>query len=235
MRCDRRYLSMSTAAGAAFLALLFSAPAPALPDDREQPIRIAADKAVRNEKRGITLYNGNVEMRQGSMELDADSLVVYHKGEYANKIVAHGAPARMRQRPEPDEGLVHAHARVITYFRDEELVNLRTDARVEREDGTLVTGDSIDYFIAKQLITAESDQTDEGNKVFVVIPPSVHREDNAGTNGEPSVDSAPNPADEGTPPAGPAALEATGSAPEADTPPGETGNEDSARGRTEGD
>lgn len=239
MRSDRMYLSMSTAAGAALLVLLFIAPVHALPEDREQPIRITADKAVRNEKRGVTIYNGNVEMRQGSMELDADSLVVFHKGEDANKIVARGAPARMRQQPEPDEGVVHAHARVITYFRDEEVVNLRTDASVERDDGTLVTGESIDYFITKQLITAESDQTDDDNKVFVVIPPSVHRDAtsgpaDSGTNGEPSVDKAPDPSNEAAPRPGPVTLEATGSAPELDTPPGETDIEDSARGRTEG-
>ncbi|MDZ7784418.1 MAG: lipopolysaccharide transport periplasmic protein LptA [Halioglobus sp.] len=240
MRSDRMYRSMSTAAGAALLALLFSAPGHALPEDREQPIRITADKAVRNEKRGITIYNGNVEMRQGSMELDADSLVVFHKGEDANKIVARGTPARMRQQPQPDEGLVHAHARVITYFRDEEIVNLRTDASVERDDGTLVTGDSIDYFIAKQLITADSDQTDDGNKVFVVIPPSVHREATSGPSGSgtsdaSSVDDAPDPTNEAAPRPEPVTLEATGPAPELDTPPGETDNKDSARGRTEGD
>jgi len=182
-----------------------------------------------------------VEMRQGSMELDADSLVVFHQGEDANKIVARGAPARMRQQPQPDEGLVHAHARVITYFRDKEVVNLRTEASVERDDGTLVTGDSIDYFIAKQLITADSDQTDDGNKVFVVIPPSVHREATSapagsGTSGASSVDDTPDTTNEAAPPRPePVTLEATGTAPELDTPPGETDNKDSARGRTEGD
>jgi len=241
MRSGRRYLSIGTAAGAALLAiLLFNAPVHALPEDREQPIRITADKAVRNEKRGVTIYNGNVEMRQGSMELDADRLIVFHKGEDANKIVAHGDPARMRQQPEPDEGLVHAHARVITYFRDKDVVNLRTDASVERDDGTLVTGDSIDYFIAKQLIAAESDQSDEDNKVFVVIPPNVHQEAesgpvDSGTRDEPTLDRAPNPANEAAARSEPVTLEATGPAPELNTPPGETGNEDSARGRTEGD
>ena len=37
----------------------------------------------------------------------------------------------------------------------------------------MVTGDSIDYFIAEQLVKADSDQTLEGNRVQVVIQPSM--------------------------------------------------------------
>lgn len=148
-------------------------PGSALPDDREQPIHISADKAVRDEKRGVTIYSGNVQMRQGSMELDADSLTIYHEARDADKIVAEGNPAKMRQRPKLDEGLVHAHANVITYFRHKELIHLRTAARLTRDDGTLVTGDSIDYFIAEELVKAESDRSDATSKIVVVIPPSL--------------------------------------------------------------
>jgi len=157
------------------LSALLPLAASGLPDDREQPIHITADKAVRDEKRGVTVYSGNVQMRQGSMELDADSLTIYHQNEDANRFVARGSPARMRQQPEIDKGLVHAHAEVITYFRDQERVHLRSTARIEREDGTLVTGDSIDYFITRELVKAESDRSDKDNKVFVVIPPSLHQ------------------------------------------------------------
>ena len=70
--------------------VLSGAPVAALPDDRDQPIHITADKAVRDEKRGVTIYSGNVEMRQGSMELDADDLTIFHEAEDANKIIARG-------------------------------------------------------------------------------------------------------------------------------------------------
>lgn len=155
------------------LSTVFTVPGYALPDDREQPIHISADKAVRDEKQGVTIYSGNVQMRQGSMELDADSLTIYHEAKDANKIVARGTPAKMRQQPEIDEGLVHAHAESITYFRNEELVHLRTNAELTRDDGTLVTGNSIDYFITRELVKAESDGNDKDNKVFVVIPPAL--------------------------------------------------------------
>ena len=144
----------------------------ALPNDKEQPIRLTADKALRDEKNGVTIYTGNVQMKQGSVELEADTLTIYHISDEASEIVAEGNPARMRQQPEVDEAVVHAHAKIIKYFRNEDRVHLQTNAHLE-QDGSVVEGDTIDYLMEKQLITAQSDQTREGNKVVVVIPPSV--------------------------------------------------------------
>lgn len=159
------------------LALSWIVPvtANALPGDRDQPIHITADKALRDEVAGVTVYTGNVELVQGSMELEADKLTIYHNTDIADEIIAEGRPAKMRQQPEPDEGIVHAHARVITYYKNEERVHLKTSARIEKE-GSVVEGDAIDYFIAKQLITAESDQSRKNDKVVVVIQPSLVNE-----------------------------------------------------------
>ena len=40
-----------------------------LPDDRDQPIHITADQALRDEKQGKTVYSGNVHMTQGSLKI----------------------------------------------------------------------------------------------------------------------------------------------------------------------
>ncbi|MCB1677780.1 MAG: lipopolysaccharide transport periplasmic protein LptA [Halioglobus sp.] len=144
----------------------------ALPDDRAQPIHISADKALRDDRQGVTVYSGNVQMNQGSMHIQADTLTIYHLREQADKIVAQGSPAKLRQRPDVDKGPVHAQAGVIEYYQSEERVHLQANARIEQE-GSMVTGDSIDYFIAEQLVKADSDQTLEGNRVQVVIQPSM--------------------------------------------------------------
>ena len=150
----------------------------ALPDDGDQPIYLTADKAMRDEKKGVTIYTGNVQMQQGSIELEADTLTIYHTSDDPSEIVAEGKPARMRQQPELDKGVVHAHADIIKYFKNEDRVHLQTNAHIE-QDGSVVDGDSIDYLMEKQLITAQSDQTRAGNKVVVVIPPSLRdTEDN---------------------------------------------------------
>lgn len=167
------------------LVLMCLAPlgALALPGDRNQPIHITADKALRNEVEGVTVYTGNVHLVQGSMELDADKLTIYHNTDVADEIIAEGKPAKMRQQPAVDEGIVRAHALVITYFKNEDRVHLQTMARIE-QDGSVVEGDAIEYFIEKQVITAESDQSREDNKVVVVIPPSMHKQGDSEPAGE---------------------------------------------------
>ena len=160
------------------LALLFStisATSVALPDDREQPIRITADQALRDEKQGFTEYTGNVRMDQGSMHIEADKITIYHVNEDADKIVAEGSPAHMQQRPEIDKGLMHARANIIEYYKAEDRVHLRDNAQVE-QDGSTVAGDTIDYFITEQLVKADSNQAETSSRVEVVIPAQVANE-----------------------------------------------------------
>ena len=215
--------------GAALLLLctLIAGPALALPDDQDQPIHITADKAVRDEKQGFTVYSGSVQMNQGSMEIKADKLTIYHVDEDADKIVAEGEPAKMWQQPELDKGVVHARALVIEYFRDEQRVHLETNAHVDQE-GSIVTGDSIDYFITEQLIKADSDETQEGNRVQVVIPPSTPQDAT-------TPDTGAKPADEAAQAtAKPEATTATESAPAATgTAPGTTQAEGDVSGPTD--
>ena len=163
-------------AAAVALALLPAMFSHGLPDDSDQPINITADTAIRDEKQGFTVYSGNVHMVQGSMDIEADKITIYHTTAQADKIVAEGNPARMQQQPAVDEPLVKARALVIEYFKNENRVHLTRDAHIT-QDGSSVTGDSIDYDIAKQLIKAESDKDSDGDRVVVVIEPQVLRED----------------------------------------------------------
>jgi lipopolysaccharide export system protein LptA len=153
----------------------------ALPEDRDQPMHITADKAERDDIHGITTYTGNVVLIQGTLRLESQKLTIHHTDEDPSEIIAEGNPAKMQERPEADKAIVYADAAVITYYRSEQRVHLQTDGHVE-QDGYVVKGDSIDYFIDKQLIKAESDQTRAGDKVNVVIPPSVtNKKDDSGT------------------------------------------------------
>ena len=105
------------------------------------------------------------------MELESDVLTIYHPSEEVEKFVAQGNPAKMRQQPEIGKGIVHAHANIIEYFRLEDRVHLQTEARIE-QDGSVVDGDTIDYFIAKELVQAQSNANE---KVEVVIQPSPQK------------------------------------------------------------
>jgi lipopolysaccharide export system protein LptA len=54
---------------------LSSASTFALPSDRNQQLSLVADRATYNDKTGVTTYTGNVVIEQGTMKLQADSIV----------------------------------------------------------------------------------------------------------------------------------------------------------------
>jgi lipopolysaccharide export system protein LptA len=159
-------------------SLLPAGLAVALPDDRDQPIRITADTAIRDEKQGFTVYSGNVHMIQGSLDIVADTITIFHETAQADKIVAEGKPAKMQQKPAVDEPLVRARAEIIEYYKIEDRVHLKNNAHIT-QDGASVTGDTIDYYIAEQLVKADSEQSPDGKRVQVVIPANVVREEDA--------------------------------------------------------
>jgi lipopolysaccharide export system protein LptA len=152
----------------------------ALPDDRDKPMRITADKAERDDVNGVTIYRGNVVLIQGTLKLESETLTIFQTDEEPSKIIAEGKPAKMQQRPKLDKAMMYANARVITYYKSEERVHLQTDGYVE-QDGRVVNGDSIDYFIEKELTKATSDPKRKDDRVVVVIPPSeLKKEDDSG-------------------------------------------------------
>ena len=155
----------------AFLCLLLSQSALGLPDDREQAILISADKAMRDEKKGLTVYSGNVILDQGSLHISADKITVFRINAEGDRIVARGQPALVQQKPSEDEELMRAHAEVIEYYKDEDRLRLQTNAQIE-QGGSTVKGNIIDYFISLQLVKAGSDKSREDSRVMVVIPAS---------------------------------------------------------------
>ncbi|WP_187276363.1 lipopolysaccharide transport periplasmic protein LptA [Parahaliea maris] len=171
--------------------LLVTESARALPEDRNEPIRISADKALRDEKQGFTVYQGNVTMQQGTLRIDAAKVTVFHQQKEADHIKAEGQPAHMQEQPEAEKGLMHARAEVIEYFKAEERVLLQRNASVEQE-GSRVTGDSIEYFIGQQLLRADSAASSSG-RVEVVIPANALPNNQAASDPNTPTGESPEP------------------------------------------
>lgn len=140
----------------------------ALPEDELQPINIEAKTTERDDKKGVTTFRGAVTIDQGSLHIDADEVIFYGTNEIT-RIVATGKPAKLRQQPEADKQVVHAHGDTIEYILSEERVHLIDNAYVEQE-GSTVRGDRIDYDIVKQLVKANSNSAN--GRVQMVIPPN---------------------------------------------------------------
>ena len=132
------------------MGLPLSDGAMALDSDRDQPIQIVADVAVRDELVGETRYEGNVVLTQGSLVITADTLYIRHN---------------------TDEAPGDASALRIEYIRSQDLVRLLEDARIA-QDGSTLSGRQIDYLVSQRTVRAAGIPGAEGtDRVEVVIPP----------------------------------------------------------------
>lgn len=174
----------------ALLALLPSALLKALPDDREQAISITADRASRDELAGQTEYVGDVVLKQGSLIITAERIVIHHDNDDANLIIATGSPATLEQQPSVEQAKVFASAGTIEYQRTDDRIKLSEGAKIE-QNGAVVTGDIIDYLVAEQKVNAGADNTSQ-RRVEVTIPPATSARSGAAseTNSPPETDSS---------------------------------------------
>jgi lipopolysaccharide export system protein LptA len=90
----------------------------ALESDRQQPIELAADSVDIDEGRGVSIYRGNVDLRQGTMEVLADVVTVHQTNRRPVKIVAEGRPVKFKQQSE--KGPVRGEALRAEYAVDSE-------------------------------------------------------------------------------------------------------------------
>ena len=156
--------------------MLLSTSALALDSDRQQPIQIVADVAIRDEIAGETRYEGNVVLTQGSLKITADELTILHSTDDADWIVATGQPATLVQQPTPDQPPVDASALRIEYVRSEDLVRLVKDARIA-QNGSTLSGNQIDYLVSQRTVKAAGGADGPGQgRVEVVIPPENLRD-----------------------------------------------------------
>jgi lipopolysaccharide export system protein LptA len=101
----------------------------ALDDDEEQPLYLEADSAELDEAKSVSVYTGNVFVKQGSMELRGDQVTVHHDAERKPElIIAIGTPATYRQEVEGEQQKVEAEALRMEYDRAKDEITLLDQA-----------------------------------------------------------------------------------------------------------
>lgn len=148
--------------------IFFAAQAMALSSDRLKAITVSSDSAERDEAKGTTTYAGNVVMKQGSMQINAEKVVIYNTKNKVTKIIATGEPARYQQKPTKKEGLVVAQANTLEYNIRAETLRL-IDAAMLQQEGTSLSGSFINYDVKKSVVKAGG-SADENQRVHMVIP-----------------------------------------------------------------
>jgi len=154
--------------------LCFSPLVLALPDDAKQSIHIEADQVDIDDRSGVSAYSGNVRLTQGSIRLQADSIVVHTENRVLVRVIANGQPASFRQKPQIDKDDVTASALQLEYLaRDGKLVLSRQASLTQGPNQ--FSGNRIVYDLLQNYVRAERDQQ-SSERVQVVIQPSALEE-----------------------------------------------------------
>lgn len=153
------------------LALLVAGPVFALSTDRDQPIYIDADWVRVNDKTGLSEYQGNVKLKQGSMVITADQMTVRQNGGELQTIVINGAPATFSQLRDGEEQPVQAQATKMEYHASKKRIYLIGDALVKQGPNEF-RGERIEYDTAESTVTA-SKGDGNGRRVRAVITPGT--------------------------------------------------------------
>lgn len=140
----------------------------ALSDDRNQPMYIEADRANIDDKRGVSVYRGNVKITQGTLQLTAAELTVESNNGDIVKAIATGQPATYRQRPEGKDHDVEAESLRMEYFAQEQKIILLEKAQV-RQAGDSFRSEKINYDIGKDIVNAGAGSP--GDRVRITIQP----------------------------------------------------------------
>ena len=151
---------------------LISFSALALPSDRNQQISLVADRATYNDNTGVTTYSGNVLIEQGTLKIQADSIVAQlNSKREIQTVTASGKPARFQQQINQNKGLAKGEAQKIIYNADTGIVTLTGNAYLN-QDGASIRGNVLRYSMNKGDVEAQGSSS---NRVQLVIPPSSSR------------------------------------------------------------
>jgi lipopolysaccharide export system protein LptA len=139
-----------------------------LSEDSNQPMLIEADSAELDDKKGISIYKGNVKVTQGTLVLTGEIMTVHNNGDDISKVVVEGAPATYKQRPDGKEHDINAQALLMEYFKSPEKVILNKEATVEQE-GDVLHSERIIYDIDKDQVIAGGDTPNQ--RVRITLQP----------------------------------------------------------------
>ena len=101
--------------------------------DRDKPVNLEADRIVIDDVKKVNVFEGNVQLVQGSLIIRSDKLVVTQDAEGFQNGVATGGPgglARFRQKREGKNEFVDGEAERIVYDGKAEKTEFFQRARV---------------------------------------------------------------------------------------------------------
>lgn len=142
--------------------------------DRDKPTQVEANRMTSDEARRISIFEGSVVLTKGTLQLQAERVVVRQDADGFQHASASGSPVRFRQKSDPrggEEGVwIEGEAERIEIDEKNERLELHQSARVTR-DKDEVRGSYILYDQRSEFFSVSSAKDAPGSRVRAVIQP----------------------------------------------------------------
>lgn len=115
----------------------------ALKSDVEEPVQIEADSAVFDKNAGAATYDGNVVIRQGTLEILASHIEINAPDNEIQSIIATGGPVSLKQKMENGK-LAQGKAGKIQYLVKSKRLIMDGNAEL-MQDQDRFTSNHIEY------------------------------------------------------------------------------------------
>jgi len=160
------------------LPALLSMPfvARAADDERQLPVHLRADRIDADQKKGTSLYRGNVVFTQGTLRITAARAEVQNRASVVETITAGGKPVTFRHRPEGQEEFIEGEANRVVYHALTQHADLFGAVQVKR-GRDLFRSAALHYDVENQSLIGES--TSE-RRVYVALVPHAAKPTTAG-------------------------------------------------------
>jgi lipopolysaccharide export system protein LptA len=157
-----------------FVAAL-AAPAAAEKADRDKPVNLEADKVTIDDARQTALFEGNVVLTQGTLQIRGDRMEVRQDKDGFQHGTAWGGPAHFRQKREGYDEYIEGSAERIEYDGRAEAMQMFNRAQLKRGSDE-VRGNYISYDAKSEFFQAtggakNAETSGSAGRVRAVIQP----------------------------------------------------------------
>jgi lipopolysaccharide export system protein LptA len=148
--------------------LLHISSALALDSDNSMPYDITSHSATHDSQKNITVFTGNVVIKQGSTTTTGDDSTILHpqNSNSIKEIITHGNPAIYSTTPKPGQNKIYAAGQTIHFYPNTHLALLIGNASVQQDKNILI-GQKILYNTQTRKVVSRS----TGKKNQLIIQP----------------------------------------------------------------
>ena len=137
--------AFQASAGSVALAIaLVAGPVLAEKTDREKPVNVEADRMLVDDAKKESVFEGNVVVTQGTLQLRGDRVIVRQDGEGFSYGIAYGKPATFRQKREGYDEFIDGFADRLEYDGRKDQLQMFSAAKLTKGTDE-VRGDYISY------------------------------------------------------------------------------------------